>query len=357
MAHSKHSPSSLPAKALCPWWAGDPTPGPQALRGTSVHGFLAGYCADRKLPTSVPVDQADAVMWGIARQEELRQQYPDHIWRAEVAVEIHGDDCRGTIDLLGMPADEWSDTAVVVDWKTGRGEREDAGRNLQLIAYAYGALRLHARIKRVVVMVAECDHESVSLCQWSAAQLAAAMATIADVIRRADVATEADAKPSEKACQYCLRRNGCRALGSTVEQTAAQVPALPPVEQLPAAQVGPLLDKYLPLCALVEKFKKGLEQRAKDLLASGEAVPGYELSSHATGREWTMPDDQVRAAVAGWATENNTAVSVDAIATPPEVERRMAAAIGKGGKKVAADWLRGVSKPKISQTLKVVGAA
>lgn len=353
-AHPKHSPSSLPAKALCPWWASDPMPGPQALRGTSVHGFLAGYCADRKLPAGVPVDQAEAVLWGIAQQEELRQQWPEHAWRAEVQVEIHGEDCRGTIDLLGMPTDGWSDTAIVVDWKTGRGEREDAGRNLQLIAYAYGAMRLNAAIKRVIVMVAECDHQTISVCQWNASQLSAAMVEIAEVIRRAESATENDANPSEKACQYCLRRNGCRALAATVEQTAAQLPALPPVEQLPADQVGPLLDKYLPLCALVEKFKKGLESRAKDLIAAGETIPGWRLGDHAGSRDWTIPEDQVSAAVTRYFdTKGAIAPPLHELASPAEVERRMVEQLGRarGVKSEVQDVLRGISKSKSSKTL------
>lgn len=339
--HAKHSPSKLPPLGLCAGWESDPTPGPAAIRGTAIHGHLAEIVRGKD-PIITDEDVRGPVDVGKALFLSWRAEWPDLDWMAEVKSDTGIPDCYGTADVVG--ASPWLDVAVVADWKSGRGDRDDAGASLQTAAYAYGILRAYPHIQRIIAIMAELEQEPTR-CEFTRAQLEAAAGTIRQVVDRA-ASPFKQLNPSAKACQYCVKRVGCPAVERAVVDGVASLPAIKPesARDLSAADAGAMLTRYRPLIALVERFGAALEDRIKSGLTAGEPSPGWALKSSAGTRAWTLPDDQLIAAIAQAAP----GVDVRTLATPAEMERRLAeyfkAEKAKSPAKEAAKVLSGICK-------------
>jgi hypothetical protein len=357
--HARYSPSKLPNLALCPGWQSDPTPGPAAMRGTAIHGILAEIVNGKE--PAIPADLVEPVEAGRRILTDLRAEFPDLEWHAEIKAETGIAECHGTADLVGVS--EWTDVAVVADWKSGRGERDEAGTNLQAIAYALGILRRWPHLRRIVCILAELEQQPTR-CEWTVDQLTVAQAVIQRTIEAAESATPDQYQPSAKACQYCNRRGGCPAQAKSMQQTAAETRTLADrgVADLTGPAVSNLLKMYRDKSEIIAKFIKDLESRAKELLTADPAsVPGYELKEKAGAREWTAPESVVVDALRHWSANHGSVadnLSAYTLASPSEMERRMIAVMGgaKGAKQVVAKELSGLSKNKASMQLVEAGS-
>ena len=352
--HALYSPSKLPALALCPGWQSDPEPGPMAIRGTAVHALLADIV--RGKVTVVPPELLGPVDSGTDLLDSLRARFPDHAWEAEVKLDTGIPDCYGTGDLVG--ASDWSVVGVVADWKTGRGERPDAGKSLQTAAYAVALFKRHPHLEQVMVIMAELEQQPTE-CLFTRADLSAAAHEIARVILAAQEATAADWTPSPKACQYCARRESCGPLASSVKQTMAVITANDPrtIAHLSPVEVAGALKQFGQAAKLVEDFMETLRDRAKALLAAGTDVPGFALKESNGGRGWTAPPDVVEKALVEWMRNHGPAgtgaPSIHALASPADMEARLATFLGaeKGAKAKAKDAIAGLCAPAKRKSL------
>ncbi len=343
-AHAAYSPSKLPNLALCLGWKSDPTPGPMALRGTEIHGCLAAYVGDALDLKAIRPEVAEPVAAGIALFEDLRSRFPDHHWQAEVRLDAGIPEVFGTADVVGVS--DWSPVGVVIDWKSGRGERDDSGASLQTAAYAIGLMRVYPHLQEIVVFLAELEQTPTETL-WLRADLEAA----AERIRNITAAVEASGDdpqaftPSAKACQYCARREDCPALRANVEDTAAIIAGNGPgtVLALSPQEVAASLTRFRPAAKLVADFIDALEDRAKALITAGTPVPGYAIKESNGARGWTAPEDVVRRELAAHGADLSTIVS------PTEAEKRLAEKLG--GKKKAADAIKGLCAPSKRKSL------
>jgi hypothetical protein len=343
--HSKHSPSSLPFKSLCCGWRSDPTPGPMAMRGTAIHGILEQGFQGGAEPISYPAEYAEPITAAIAIMASLRQRFPDHAWSTEVKLDTGIPEVYGTGDVVGVS--EWSPVGVVVDWKTGRGDRDDAGTSLQTAAYALGLLRRYPRLQEVLVVMGELEKEPTE-ATWSRSALERAEYSILYAIGRCEEYGNSPAQysPQPKACQYCARRTHCPALARSVGEVAATIPRVEDVRELSGMELASALKRYQPAAKLVEQFIGALEDRAKEILSAGGDIPGFKLKESNGARAWTAPEDVVRAELA------STGVDLTALVSPTEAEKRLAEKIGgKGAKKAAADAIKGLCKASVRKSL------
>lgn len=344
--HSKHSPSGLPNKETCAGWQSDPTPGPMAIRGTAIHGLIAGKI--RGHTTAGSAEHMAVANVGMELFAALKQRFPDHRWEAEVKLDTGIPDVYGTGDVVGVS--EWSPVGVIVDWKTSRGQRDDAGTSLQTAAYALGLLRAHPHLQEIFVMMGELE-QTPTEAMWTRADLETTEKRIRLVVAKCEKFAEDPAhyNPQPKACQYCARRTHCPALARSVAETAATLPAVESVRSLSPMELSAALKRYLPAAKLVEQFVGALEDRAKEMLAADPAaVPGFMIKESNGARGWTAPDDVVRSEITG----QFPGLSVDAIASPTEVEKRIAERLGtKGAKKAAADAIKGLCKATARKSL------
>jgi hypothetical protein len=318
-----------------------------AMRGTAVHGCLAGVVRGVDLAISDD-DVRGLVEVGKSMFQAWRAEWPDLEWLAELKIDSGIPDCYGTADVVGISP--WLNVAVIADWKTGRGSRDDAGASLQLAAYALGVLRNSPYIERFVLIMAELEQQPTR-CEFTRAQLVQVAQEIRRIIAAAE-STQRQLTPSAEACQYCRHRVGCPAIEKTVVEGAASLPAVQPeaVRDLAAADAGKLLTRYRPLIDLVESFGKSLEERVKSALSAGEEVPGWKIKTTPGARDWTLPTDELVRALRAQVPD----LDMFALATPAEVERRIVERLKrddvKTPKKAAEKILAGVckGKPRVS---------
>ena len=325
---AKWRPSSLPSLALCPGWQSAPGTTDAAERGTRIHATIADVVSGRA-PVPMEADgEATAVRYALEVLSMVRQQYPEHTLRAEVAVDAGVDGVHGTSDVCGV--DGWGGDVLVVDWKSGWGDHGDAASSLQLVAYALGARAEFGHRGGAVLYLVDLDKRTTSVCRWSSADLDAARKTIQRVIAAAELHTDADLRPSKEACRYCARLPTCPA--ATGSALSVEVPALL-VETMTPEDVGRVLDELEPRIKLAETVLAGLKQRAREMMEAGTAVPGWRLKTGSTRREWRVSADEARAAI--------PEVDLFDLVTPAQAERRITLALGgsKANAAQAREWV------------------
>jgi CRISPR/Cas system-associated exonuclease Cas4 (RecB family) len=236
---------------------------PDANLGTLVHQHLAG----EKVELSAEASQI---------AERCREHY------LELAQEIIGSEAitatvveerlwfgkewSGAIDRI----DFFGNSALVVDYKTGRGEVEDASGSRQLRGYAVLVAEHYKSISTVYVAVIQPHAGAPTVTVYEKADLDQAreeIIALVAAIKRQD----APRKPSPGACKYCRALAICpEAAGETkalATRSAADVPALPDLE----------LAQLLSASTVVEDFISAIKDEAKARLKAGKDVPGWTL--------------------------------------------------------------------------------
>lgn len=204
-------PSRLQQYALCPgsyrMQLGIPADtSPDAEEGTMLHRAVAtGNRDGLDGEQAALVEECTEFLASLVRDTGLDQvSYEQPLTvRALDGTEL----THGTADIL-MYSPAMPDTCAIVDWKFGRVPVEDTAGNLQLAAYALGAMQLtgadtcqahiyQPRIRRHVSHVFRSPE--------------AIEANIREVVRAATSGPMV-LNPGEAQCRYCLAKGDCPAL-------------------------------------------------------------------------------------------------------------------------------------------------
>ncbi|MBA3622978.1 MAG: DUF2800 domain-containing protein [Methylibium sp.] len=344
-AHALYSPSRLPNLECCAGWLSDPTPGPAAVRGSRVDAVLTRLVNEAAFGP-IEAEDADALAFGVEVLDTLRARFPTHHWQGQVALDSGLPDVYGTADLIGH--DDWSETVVVLDWKTGRGDRPDAGSNLQTGAYAIGAARKYPAAAVVLTMIAELDKNTLTECRLTREDLVCYASDIAAVCAAAEQATPADYRPSDSACRYCARKLACPAVRVAVVDTTSTAPVAD-VAALPADQVASLLAEYAPKADLVLSWIEALRKRAVSLIDDGQMVPGYAVRERVSRYEW-QDEAQAIAALQAWSQERSATPDLLALVSPAQAIAAIAA-LKLAPKKELDGIVRSLCQPRMSRSL------
>lgn len=229
-------PSSLAQCASCPgsffMESGIPEESSEAAEeGTRLHAALANAVVKGALDTDgFDIEQSVCLQacWDVL-QKEL-DDFPansDGInCDAEVPLEIRDKDgqflTRGTADIV--IADN-TGRVVIIDWKFGRGEVIEARRNLQLAAYAAGAMQLfHASSCRSVVVQPRLGR----VTDFTYTNLNGILDTISGIVKAATEDGEMVLNPSESTCRYCRAKSCCPAFMRSFRsvERVSQLPVL-----------------------------------------------------------------------------------------------------------------------------------
>lgn len=283
-SHAEYSPSRLSMLAKCLGWIGDGQPGSLAARGTAIGERLAGYMTDGidPLDGADPDDRA-AIENGMAALDQIRERHPELVWTAERWVDTGIEGCSGYCDLDGTDP-LGIETPVLIEIKTGRGEREPAQTNMQVAAYALGLARV-ADCSEVIAYMIECDTGAVS-----AAVLRPDRVPIAELIARAKAATDADLTPGSQ-CAYCARREQCPPVVASPDNALAMIGerTLSPKDYagaLSPADLGETLERVLPVVKLADDYASALKSRAMAIIEAGGEVPGWTVKHSGGNRAW-----------------------------------------------------------------------
>lgn len=169
--------------------------------------------------------------------------------------------------------------ALVVDYKTNRGDVAAAADNLQLRAGAVLLwLNLEKRVHNIYAAIIQPLVGKPELTGYGTAELEASLAEIKGILERAK-----DKRPritaGQKQCAYCPARLACPAAQQSLDS-----PAVSALSQFPGAKIKALLDRW----AVARIFGKTLEAQARELLKKApDAIPGYELTEGEEVREVT----------------------------------------------------------------------
>lgn len=207
----------------------------------------------------------------------------------------------GTGDAVLLTDDE----IIVIDLKTGQGERVEAEGNTQLMLYALGALAAHPDRKFKTVRIIICQPRAGGTTEWTTS--VDALIAFAGVAERAVDAVETAALcrddldlqrylvPGEKQCRWCPAAATCPALRESVAGVVfSTTPATPDEfadeKPLPVNDqtIEPWLSAAMKAAPLVEHWLKAVRAEVESRLLAGKPVPGFKLVKGKQGnRAWS----------------------------------------------------------------------
>jgi CRISPR/Cas system-associated exonuclease Cas4 (RecB family) len=217
-------------------------------------------------------------VWMSQKSEEQRlvsQIFGDEKVAIVREMSISWGDISGHIDCLVVGEEK----ALVMDYKTGRGDVTKAAQNLQLRTYAVLVSR-HCKqsIKQIHVAIINRYGES-DLVTYHPEDVSEAAEQISKIVSRAKDPS-APRYPSESACKYCpaAGTSCCPESKSLVNEIAVT-----PEVEVPSGQT---IARRLELFAVCEGIIKKERAAYKALLKSNpEAIPGWTLNEGRKTRE------------------------------------------------------------------------
>lgn len=216
---------------------------------------------------------------------------------------VGSEDAWGTGDAVLLADDE----IIVIDLKTGMGEKVDPEDNSQLMLYALGALAAHPDRTFKTVRIMICQPRAGGTSEW--VTTVDALLTFAGVVERAIGAVEHAELiegeptfdrylvPGEKQCRWCPAAATCPALRAEVAETTFLGTAATPEEFENAAVSRPVSDEAwtsnewlaaaMSKAPLVEHWLKAVRGEVEARLLAGKPVPGFKLVRGKQGnRAW-----------------------------------------------------------------------
>lgn len=268
----KPSASHTERLALCPGsWALERTLPPEpesedASTGTRIHNALAGFLPMDQLTT----DEQETAEACIRLEDEAKAQVFGPGSTVTISREVRlwrGDSFSGQLDFIARDGQ----TALILDYKTGRGDVMQADGNLQLMAQAVLLWTNKPGLTRITVGIAQpWVSPQLTLCSYDADAIIAARHKLTAILATASQ-PNAVRQPGEKQCKYCRAKAVCHeALGTAM--TVLHKPS-----QEVVALTGQELAQHLDRIPMVEAVIEALRVEAKRRLTEGEAVPGWKL--------------------------------------------------------------------------------
>ena len=237
-----------------------------AARGDRIHAWLEGMSNGTIPPPLDDPEERDVAERCLHQSDELIREHVGIEDRRMVETRLW-DPSRtwsGKADLVVIDAEG---RALIIDYKTGRGDVEEAVGNLQLRALA-ALVAIRYLVNVVTVAIVQPLAGPPSVCRYETWDLDKAAAEIDEIMAKAN-ATNQPRNPGPW-CQYC------RAAGTDrCPESRTNLVSLAGVKTTlaPVADIGQLLDA----ADAAEEAIGNLRAQAKAILQAGGTVPGWEL--------------------------------------------------------------------------------
>lgn len=300
-AHARLSPSSASRWMVCPGSVHlTETLPPQtgtslyAARGTAIHA-LAEYCLKRNQPAKSQVGVKFEGFEIDGDMADCAQAYMDFVgeivgtkhYEIRVSLEDVIPDCFGTVDCAAMRPGH----LIIVDLKTGSGNRVDVEWNHQLMLYALGAYYKFSwayDFSKVTMAIAQppLDHFQTwtididELLEWAE--------TVKQAYERI-LSEPTTYVASEKGCKWCRAVSICPEMQRMASEAAAADFANIEEDRLAS---------WLVKIPMLKGFIEAIESEAKDRLLAGETVSGWKVVEGRRTRVWDDPGKTVQVLVA-----------------------------------------------------------
>lgn len=190
----------------------------------------------------------------------------------------------GQADVVYMNGD----TALVFDYKFGRGEVQPAAENAQLLTLSALILDNYPHVNSVYAGILQPfaeNRNAYELAEYSRRDLQSMKHTIRTAI---DAANKEDAPlvPSAMACKYCRAAATCPAAWRA---SLTQREILPLTQMTPAA-IADLLDR----ANMAERLADAVKTAVKQHLQDGNEIPGWKLTSGKATNTISDPQEAFR---------------------------------------------------------------
>lgn len=273
--HSLFSPSRLAMLQKCPSWLSKPslTAGdmPLVQRGIDLHDSITSAFMQ-----GLQGHDDSIIDYCLRTLLEIKQGFPHAEWTPEQALDIGIPHVSGYADIIGR----FDDTAIIIELKTGYGNRPEASGNLQLKAYAAALLR---QVETVHGYLIEADQRQVTSATWTRQDLLNVHNEIIETIRQSLQGGHYQAGPH---CEYCNKALICPALQEAVDSVTAAEAAISETKTLTPAEVSSKLSEYWERIDLVERYWGNLKSRAMQIIEAGGEVAGFTVKVSSGARKW-----------------------------------------------------------------------
>ena len=239
--------------------------GPAAQLGTDVHATLAGEAFHL-----TPEGEAIHNECADAYQKLARKIMPDGPMLTYLEKRLwYNREWSGQADRIDLF--ESGQSALVVDYKTGRGRVPRAEENLQLRGLAVLAKFRFPMLRRIDVAIIAPRSNGTTYCSYTEGELEIARQEIVRLIKNLHE-EDAPRHPSPKACRFCRAKKICPEVTGIAQKLVAA-----PVRTSKELSADKLAES-LGTAEILEGLIKDLREEAKRRLSEGSEVPGYELS-------------------------------------------------------------------------------
>lgn len=234
----------------------------QSISGTKIHASLAGQDVQldpdeetcRDMCSDIFAKLCETYCHGERRLFVEQRMW----WRDSVSAQVDAVAYNGT-------------TALVVDYKTGRGEVDDAQDNYQLAVQALCVYEEIGPENIIVAVIQPWASPQFTVAQYDADAIAAAEVLVKETLLEIEK-PDAPRVAGVDQCKYCKARATCPAAINEVKSMA-----------MTPFRAGMVIDpkymsKLLEDCKLASSIIHEIRSHAKEMLDRGIEIPGWKLS-------------------------------------------------------------------------------
>lgn len=240
--------------------------------------------------------------------------------------------------------------ALIIDYKTGRNQVEEAAANLQLRALAVLLCRnSNFAYEQIAVAIIQPLAGPFSVAVYDAQDLGRASVEISSIMRRA-ISPNQPRTPSADACRYCKGKPFCpEARESALAGPLISVPHGTTPSAIAATLTNDTLAQFLDRATTAEAIIEACRDEARRRLAEGDKLNGWALRNGAI-RETIKDTETVYLRFMGLGTYEQIVPAITLNKT--KLKDAVKTATGKKGKELDiafSDLLSGCIESKESQ--------
>lgn len=277
--HSLFSPSRLAMLQKCPGWVSKPALEGEAMPSDAQRGIDLHEVVTLAFMQGIQNHDDPIVSYALSQLADIRRAFPHVKWEAETALDTGIPHCIGYCDIAGI--DSFDDTAILVEIKTGYGDRPEAEDSIQLKAYALGLLRSVEMVRSCLI---ECDQRKVTTAEWTRKDILEIHNEIISIIR---ASLQGGQFRAGQHCDYCSKQFICPEIESAIESIQQIQAVIAEAKTLSPLEVSDRLDCYWEQMALVEKYWGNLKARAISIIEAGGMVENFTIKVSSGVRKWT----------------------------------------------------------------------
>jgi hypothetical protein len=258
--------------------------GADAQIGNRIHAHLAGETVElnedeKRLAMSSRIQETDLAKAVFPFQHGLHFVREKRLWGYD---NWFAKSWSGKPDVV---IHDGSKRALVIDYKTGRGDVTHATGNLQLRALAVLANEHFGPFDEITVAIIQPLAGEPTTCTYTVAEIEKATNETHELMGQVRVPNQ-PRKPSTEACKYCKAKEICPEAQGIVER----LPALVPRDGVEIVMSPEQIAEFLAKAPLAEAVIEAVRGKARRMIEAGQTVPGWRLKPGAARETITNPE-------------------------------------------------------------------